>query len=390
MITFAVMKRFKSIVLLLAFCLTAGAHTDFGDAVRFDRTVYDFGDIVQDSGPVSCSFILTNISDKSWTIDQVASSCGCTEVRWTRSAVAPGQNANVTAIYSNDEGPYPFDKTLTVYVSSLARPMVLHLRGVVRSKSASLTDSYPVHYGPLAFRDREIRAGNMSQGESRSGEVTVANISSRPISVSFKNVSSGLTVRIKEKRIPARGTATLVYTVESSRERWGENYYFATPVINGKVFSSTGKKAGQKPVLGTQAIENDTASFLAEGCEFIGISAVTRESFSASDRTSPPVLEIPGSTFSFGKIKAGKTVKVNFELKNTGKRPLFIYKVEPVSSRVNCAVPVKEIAVAQSETLSFDLDTSGLGAGEHLFIVNLYTNAPSQSVRSLYITGIVE
>ncbi len=384
------MKRFSSIVLLLAFSLTSLAHTDFGDAVRFHRTVYDLGDIVQDSGPVSCSFVLTNISDKGWTIDQVASSCGCTQVQWTRSIVAPGQNANITATYSNDEGPYPFDKTLTVYVSSLGRPVVLHLRGVVRSKSASLGDSYPVHYGPLSFRDREIRAGNMSQGESRSGEVTVANISARPISVSFTNVSPGLTVRLKEKRIPARGTATLVYTVESSRDRWGENYYFATPVINGKVFPSSGKKFAQKPVLGTQAIESDTSSALSEGCEFIGVSAVTRDSFSASDLTSPPVLETPVSTYSFGKMKAGKPVRGKFLLENTGKRKLLIYKVEPMSSRLKCTSTVKEIDVAQSGTLSFELDTSGLGAGEHLFIVNLYSNAPFQSVRSLYVTGIIE
>lgn len=390
MITFADMKRLMSIMLLLDACVMASAQTDFGAAVRFDRTVYDFGDIMQDSGPVSCSFVLTNISDKGWTIDQVASSCGCTEVRWSRAEIAPGQNGNITATYSNDEGPYPFDKTLTVYVSALGKPVVLHLRGVVRSKSMSLSDSYPVHYGPLAFRDREIRAGNMVQGESRTGEITVANISSRPIVVSFENVSPGLSIRLKEKRIRARGTGTLIYTVESDRGRWGENCYYATPLINGKSLPSTGKAVAPKPVLGSQAIESDSASNLAEGCRAIAVSAVTRESFSASDYSAPPVLETVNSTFSFGKKRAGTPVRANFALKNTGKKKLLLYKVEPTSSRLRCIAPVEQISTGEQKTLSFELNTAGLEPGEHLFIVNLYSNAPGQSVRSIYITGILE
>lgn len=389
-ITFADMKRLTGVILLLLTCFATGAQTDFGSAVRFDRTVYDFGDIAQDSGPVSCSFVLTNISDKAWTIDQVASSCGCTGVRWTRSEVAPGQSANVTATYSNDEGPYPFDKTLTVYVSAVKKPVVVHIRGVVRSKSQSLKDIYPVHYGPLALRDREIKAGNLSQGERRSGEITVANISARAIGVSFTRVSPGLSISLKEKRIPAHGTGTLVYTVTASRDLWGDNCYYATPVINGKILPSTGEKAGDKPVLGSQAIDCDSNPRLVKGCSFIGVSAVTKEAFASSDYRTAPVLETPQSSFSFGKKKVGTMVKGEFELKNTGKEKLTVYKVEPCTARLKCGQTADEIPAGGQKKLSFELNTAGLEPGEHLFIVNLYTNAPRQAVRSIYVAGILE
>lgn len=52
----------------------------------------------------------------------------------------------------NDEGPYPFDKTLTVYMSGLKKPVVLRLRGVVHEKKLSLNELYPQRRGSLALK----------------------------------------------------------------------------------------------------------------------------------------------------------------------------------------------------------------------------------------------
>lgn len=102
----------------------------------FDRTVHDFGTISVKDGPQSCSFTFTNCTAEPATILAAISSCGCTEVEWTRETLQPGEQGKVSATYSNDEGDYPFDKTLTVYVSYQKKPIILHLRGVVDSKAA--------------------------------------------------------------------------------------------------------------------------------------------------------------------------------------------------------------------------------------------------------------
>ena len=60
------------------------------------------------------------------------SSCGCTNVRWTRTSLAKGEKGTIEATYTNEDGPYPFDKTITVYLSDIRKPVVLHLRGVVK------------------------------------------------------------------------------------------------------------------------------------------------------------------------------------------------------------------------------------------------------------------
>ena len=49
--------------------------------------------------------------------------------QWTRTDIAPGAKGTIDVTYTNDEGPYPFDKTLTVYLSDLDKPVILHVKG---------------------------------------------------------------------------------------------------------------------------------------------------------------------------------------------------------------------------------------------------------------------
>lgn len=116
------------IAILLSLVLQAGG------PVSFDKTVHDFGEVSQKDGELSCTFTVTNTGDEPLIIFAVVSSCGCTNVTWTRETIAPGEKGKVTATYSNDEGPYPFDKRLSVYTSADSKPVILHFKGVVRKK----------------------------------------------------------------------------------------------------------------------------------------------------------------------------------------------------------------------------------------------------------------
>lgn len=117
----------KSLVaLFLTLALAAGS------VPGFDKLTHDFGKVTQKDGPLTCTFTFSNDSQEPVSILAVISSCGCTDVTWTRESIAPGAKGSVTATYSNDEGPYPFDKVLRVYVSSQKKPIVLHLKGVVK------------------------------------------------------------------------------------------------------------------------------------------------------------------------------------------------------------------------------------------------------------------
>ena len=103
----------------------------FAAPIQFDKTVHDFGEISTKAGKQTCTFTVTNDADEPLSIFAVVPSCGCTDVVWTREAIAPGATGVITATYSNDEGTGTFDKTLTVYTSAQKKPVILHLKGSV-------------------------------------------------------------------------------------------------------------------------------------------------------------------------------------------------------------------------------------------------------------------
>ncbi len=122
------MKRIAIIITCALLTLSAAAQKDFGSA-RFDSTVHDFGKVDVRNGAVTCSFMVTNTGEAPLNIFAVTTTCGCTTAKWTREDIAPGESGRIDVTYTNDEGPYPFDKTLTVYLSCLERPVILHVRG---------------------------------------------------------------------------------------------------------------------------------------------------------------------------------------------------------------------------------------------------------------------
>jgi hypothetical protein len=359
------MKHLFSIIAIMALSIiSAFSQVKISDGLEVDKIVHDFGDIKFKSGPVSCTFTITNISDKAAVIYNVVSSCGCTDVQWTREPVMPGKKGKISVTYSNDEGAYPFDKTLTVYVSDVKKPILLKVRGVSVEAPRPLKESFPIAIGPLGFRALEFKCGNLDQGEQRSEATMIANTSNKPIKVSFKNISDHLDISVSPNPIPANSTAEMSFTVTACRSLWGKNHYYATPVIDGK---SYGEKA-------------------------IDIWAFTRENFdkiSEQEKSDGPRPMFKESTFQAGKIKKGDVIHAEFTFENTGKKPFGVYKVDIDAPKwAHGRIPPTK--PGDKTTFTVDIDTSDMDSGEMLVIVALTTNSPLRPLVNLFITGWIE
>ena len=360
------MKRITSFCFALITCIlfynSSYAQEKLGNGLEIDKMVHNFGDIMLDSGPVSCEFTLTNKSGKPAVIYNVISSCGCTDVEWTKEPIKPGSTGKISATYSNDEGPYPFDKSLTLYLSDVKKPIVLKLRGISREKMRPLSELYPIHRGPMGMKEDMINCGNLEQGRDKSETVMIANRSSSPIKVEFKNVSDNLIVTVRPNPIPAESTAELTATVSASRENWGRNEYWAVPIVDGKEYGK------------------------------IGFRAFTKENFdelSEEERMQGSMPRFETSTYSFGKVKAGTQIHASYKMKNEGKSCFCVYKVDVDS----CCYSHSDIPAADpGEEISFrvHLDTKYLPKGECLKIVTLTTNSPLRPIVNLFISGTIE
>lgn len=361
-------RHIAAAVVLLVSCLCVSAQHPVGNGMEFDKMVHNFGEIMHKSGPVSCTFTVKNNGDTPAVIYNVVSTCGCTDVEWTREPIRPGQSGKVSVTYSNDEGAYPFDKNLTVYLSSSKKPVILKVRGVSLAEKKPLGELYPVHYGALGFHEPLIKGGNMEQDAVKSEAVMIANLSDSPATVSFRNVSENLKISVSPNPIPAKSTAEMAFTISADRDLWGKNTYWASPLVNGKAVKGP------------------------DGSDRIGIWAFTKENFdnlSDDDRAKAARPMFESSTWSFGKVKAGTVIHAEYTFRNQGKTPLKIYKVDADAEKWSHG-PVPDTAAGGVTSFKVDLDTTGMPEGEVLTIVTLTTNSPLRPIVNLFIAGYIE
>ncbi|MBQ3916843.1 MAG: DUF1573 domain-containing protein [Bacteroidales bacterium] len=364
------MKKLLPLILMLAVSAasfaqvkTDGGKTVVENKVEFDKIVHDFGDIMISDGPQSCSFSVKNVSSQPIAINNVISSCGCTDVKWTREPIRQGKAGSITATYDNTQGPYPFDKTLTVYIAGLKKPVILRLRGSVHDKKQSLSELFPEHLGALGLKSRAIKLGNLDQESQRGDAVNVANLGGTPMKVSFTNVSPGLEISVSPNPVPAGSTARMTYVVTADRSRWGNNVYYATPVVNGTARAK------------------------------IEITAFTKENFTSLSEAekakgAQPMFE--SSTFNFGKVKAGTKVDASFVMTNKGKSTFEAYKIDSDTPAAKVDGTFPTVAPGGKATLKVALDTSSLPKGETLIILTLTTNSPLRPIVNLFLSGVIE
>ena len=133
------MKTYTNIIAIAAVFLSSflfhlNAQEKIGESIEIDKTVHNFGDILLDGGPVSCTFTVKNTGSKPLVIYNALTTCGCTKATWTKEPIMPGKTGTISVTYTNDEGPYPFDKNVTVYFSEPKKPVILKMRGVCMEK----------------------------------------------------------------------------------------------------------------------------------------------------------------------------------------------------------------------------------------------------------------
>ncbi len=95
-------------------------------------TVYDFGEVKQQKGTVSHTFVFKNNGDEPFSVTKIRTSCGCTTATSTEKRIAPADTAHVTVCFNpiNVEGF--FHQRIVIYTDSPARQNSLFIKGKVK------------------------------------------------------------------------------------------------------------------------------------------------------------------------------------------------------------------------------------------------------------------
>ncbi|MFA5713796.1 MAG: DUF1573 domain-containing protein [Bacteroidales bacterium] len=351
-------------LLLFVFLLNTTAVSAQSQNINFDKLIHDFGDFLLTSGPKSYTFNFTNSGDKPLLIQTVISSCGCASPQWTKTPVAPGKRGSVTVTFLNNQGPYPFDKALTVYVTGEQRPIVLRIKGVVHEKEKSLDELFPSKFGSLSLKKGFFDFGHISKGRLYSETVEGINNSKSPIKIEFTSSLKGISIEANPSTIPPNGRSSITIKIEPNQlSQWGKITSYAKVLVGGKEVSN----------------------------RLFPVSATLIENFehlTAKEREMAPIPMAQKSNHNFGTVKRGQKVEFSFDINNIGKSEFQIRAIYSESGSLTFRSP-STIAPSKSGRVEVTFDSSKERAGNISLLLSIIGNSPIRPVMNLIIQGTV-
>jgi hypothetical protein len=336
------------------------------DKVVFEKTVHDFGDFKIDDGPQTYTFVFTNKWDKPIVIQTVISSCGCAAPEWTRQPVAPGGKGQVTVTFNNDIGPYPFEKSLSVYFAGLQDPYVIRIRGVVHKKPVSIAQTHPIVMGPLRLKKQNFELGQIKQGLVKTDSTEIINTGKQPVFLKAKSHHPNLIITPSPGRLDPGEKGFLMYSIDTrKKEVWGDVLFQADLIINNK--------------------ENPLHVVTVKGSV-----KMNPDVLSASEKKNAPVPQMNKSAVNFYTIRKGSEIQADFILSNKGKTPLVIYKTDTGHPDILVDIATE---IAPNAQTSIKVQIPGKATrerGDIIYTVSLTTNAPSRPTINLLVYGTIE
>lgn len=108
---------------------------------EFIEETYDFGDIIEGDKPTH-EFKFTNTGNSPLIISGVKASCGCTTPEWPKTPIAPGEEANIKAIYNSKGRIGKFNKAIRITSNAATPTKVIYIKG--ETKKANTNEGMPV------------------------------------------------------------------------------------------------------------------------------------------------------------------------------------------------------------------------------------------------------
>lgn len=350
----------QTLIVLLSVLLFIPLRTYAQDVLEFDKHVHDFGDMLISDGEQKCTFTYKNTGKQPVVIHNIVSSCGCTEPKWSKAPIMPGQSGKIEVTFLNDQGPYPFEKVLTVYTSASRKPVLLKIRGVVHKKKKPLSELYPYKCGAAGFKSGTLDMEHVVKGRSKTETFTVANLSDKDIKLAFGALPEGIRASVPAT-VPPKATASVSLTCDTGgmEDVWGRRNFMIPVTVNG---AETGN---------------------------IELSVLVKPDFSdvpAAKKAFGPMPVFRKSSYTVDMVKKGEKITREFVFTNNGKEDFLIYAID--SSRKESSVSYSEEPLAQgkSSTITVTIDTTSLPVGETLFTFTLVTNSPSRPLVNLFVS----
>lgn len=346
---------------ILSIFLLAASGAAAQPQARFDATSLDLGTVLWNKERMA-TFTVTNVGNKSLVINNVETSCGCTEATWTKSPIKAGKTGTISVAYTADMLGH-FNKQLAVYTNADPRPVYLSLKGVVSTDAPEYDGEYLYKMGNIGVNVNEMIFDNVNLGDQPQLIIEVFNGGSDNYKPELMHLPNYLTAQaVPEELGPGKG-GKIVVTLDSRKLR-------EMGLTQTSVYLS--RYPGDKVCKDTE----------------IEVSAVLLPSFenlTEAQLAAAPAIELSTEKLVLENPGKKKKTKGNITITNTGKSTLNIKSLQVFNSALNVDVK-RKIAPGESTKLNIAVIMRYLKRSKRALRVLMITNDPKRPKIDIDVT----
>ena len=171
------MKNFLTItmmVAILAFATVGWTAPELQSSLE----KIEFG-TMPEGPPAQTVVTLTNVGDAPLTLTNVSTSCACTNTKYAKSELAPGESVELEITYTTFKFIGKFEKFIWVETKEIPEKYTITMVG----------DVTPMPMGVLEVKPRKVNVGDAKVGVATSASVTIKNVGDATMNI-FKVAST--------------------------------------------------------------------------------------------------------------------------------------------------------------------------------------------------------
>lgn len=333
----------------------AGSMAANAQQMEAKQNVIDCGQILY-GRPIDVTFDITNKTNRTITIDEVRTSCGCTTASYPTSAIGGGKSFKLTASYDARQMGH-FEKQVGVYANSSREPLILTIRGVVVDEVVDFAGDYPITIGTLRADKQDIEFDDVNRGDRPSQKIHIFNPTSKTIEPQVMHLPNYLKAQVSPSTIAPNRSGVITLSLDSRLLR--EYGLSQTSVFLGAYPGD--KVAGEKEITVSAVLLPD----------FRNITDQTRE--------YAPRMVLSSKYLDLGSFEGKKKKKGEITITNNGRTNLDIQSLQMYSLGLEISLGSKTIAPGASTKLKITAIASQMKKLKAKPRVLMITNDPENA-----------
>ncbi len=340
----------KNLILISLLILSAGVSAQDFTKINFEKTVINFGNIKEEDGSVTATFIFKNEGKNPFLISKVKSSCGCTTPSYSKEPVKPGKKGFINAVYNPANVSGEFDKYITIS-GNIKTNINLVVKGSVTPRKKTILDDYPFIAGNLRFERKQILFGDIFDKSIDTALIRVYNPSDKAVTI--KKMISPLyigSMQFPMKIGPGDKKTIMVFYNAPMRNDLGYLFDDISLETNDPIL----------PEIPLVVVANIIQDF---------------EHMSPDELKETARIKFDKLTHDFGDVQEGKVVTTTFWLKNEGKTKLTIYDIETSCGCTATTLGLRKLEPGETTQMKVVFHTKGR-QGPQTKLIKVKSNDP--------------